>query len=205
MKLYYAPGVCSIGIHVLLEEIGKPYELEADNFREGAQYKPEYTSVSAKSKVPALQRDDGSILTEFPVIARWLALQNPQANLIPKDPETDIRAMEVMEYCVGTIHAQGFTRLFRTERFAPSPTDHDAVKAAGRENIEKGFAIVDKALAGKQYLGGDQLSAADAALFYVEVWAARVGVTLPPNVAAHWERMKARPAVQRVMQQEGVA
>jgi glutathione S-transferase len=205
MKLYYAPGVCSIGIHVLLEEIGKPYELEAVNFREGAQYKPEYTSVSAKSKVPALQRDDGSILTEFPVIARWLALQNPQANLIPKDPETDIRAMEVMEYCVGTIHAQGFTRLFRTERFAPSPSDHDAVKAAGRENIEKGFAIVDKALAGKQYLGGDQLSAADAALFYVEVWAARVGVTLPPNVAAHWERMKARPAVQRVMQQEGVA
>jgi glutathione S-transferase len=205
MKLYYAPGVCSIGIHLLLEEIGKPYELEAVNFREGAQYKPGYTTVSAKSKVPALERDDGSILTEFPVIARWLALQNPQANLIPKDPETDIRAMEVMEYCVGTIHAQGFTRLFRTERFAPSPSDHDAVKATGRENIEKGFAIVDKALAGKQYLGGDQLSAADAALFYVEVWAARVGVTLPPNVAAHWERMKARPAVQRVMQKEGVA
>jgi glutathione S-transferase len=65
MKLYYAPGVCSIGIHVLLEEIGKPYELEAVNLREGAQYKPEFTSVSAKSKVPTLQRDDGSILTEF--------------------------------------------------------------------------------------------------------------------------------------------
>lgn len=206
MKLYYAPGVCSIGIHVLLEEIGKPYELQAVNFREGAQYKPEFTSVSAKSKVPALERDDGSILTEFPVIARWLALQNPQANLIPQDPETDIRAMEVMEYCVGTIHAQGFTRLFRTERFAPSPSDHDAVKAAGRENIEKGFAIVDKVLAGKQYLGGDHLSAADAALFYVEFWGAdRVGMTLPPNVAAHYERMKSRPAVQRAMQQEGVA
>ncbi len=206
MKLYYAPGVCSIGIHVLLEEIGKPYDLERVDLREGAQFQPKYTSVSAKSKVPALQRDDGSILTEFPVIARWLALQNPQANLIPKDPETDIRAMEVMEYCVGTIHAQGFTRLFRTDRFAPSPSDHEAVKATGRENIEKGFAIVDKALAGKQYLGGDQLSAADAALFYVEFWAAdRVGMTLPPNVAAHYQRMKARPAVQRVMQQEGVA
>jgi glutathione S-transferase len=205
MKLYYAPGVCSIGIHVLLEEIGKPYDLEQVNFREGAQYKPEFTAVSAKSKVPALQRDDGSILTEFPVIARWLALQNPQANLIPNDPEIDIRAMEVMEYCVGTIHAQGFTRLFRTERFAPSPSDHDTVKATGRENIAKGFAVVDKALAGKSYLGGDQLSAADAALFYVEVWAARIGMALPPNVAAHYERMKSRPAVQRVMQQEGVA
>ncbi len=120
MKLYYAPGACSIGIHVLLEEIGKPYQTEAVNFREGAQYKPPFTGINAKSKVPTLERDDGSILTEFPVIARWLALKNPQANLIPKDEETDIRAMEVMEYVVGTIHSQGFTRLFRTERFAPS-------------------------------------------------------------------------------------
>ena len=69
MKLYYAPGVCSIGIHVLLEEIGKPYELEAINLREGAQYKPEYASVNPKSKVPALVRDDGSLLTEYPAIA----------------------------------------------------------------------------------------------------------------------------------------
>jgi glutathione S-transferase len=205
MKLYYAPGACSFGIHVLLEEIGKPYQIEAVNFREAAQYKPPYTGINPKSKVPTLERDDGSILTEFPVIARWLASQNPEANLIPKDPETDIRAMEAMEYCVGTIHAQGFTRLFRTERFAPSASDHDAVKAAGRENIEKGFAIVEKALAGKQYLGGNQLSAADAALFYVEYWGAkRVGMTLPPNCAAHFERMMARPAVQRALAQEGM-
>jgi glutathione S-transferase len=205
MKLYYAPGACSFGIHLLLEEIGKPYQIEAVNFREGAQYKPPYTAVNPKSKVPTLERDDGSILTEFPVIARWLALQNPQAGLIPPDPETDIRATEVMEYCVGTIHSQGFTRLFRTERFAPSASDHEAVKTFGREQIDKGFAVVDKALQGKSYLGGDKLSAADAALFYVEYWGAkRVGMTLPPNCAAHFERMMARPAVQRALQQEGM-
>ena len=82
MKLYYAPGACSIGIHVLLEEIGKPYQAEAVNLRDGAQFKPPFTGVNAKAKVPTLERDDGSILTEFPVIARWLARQNPQANLI---------------------------------------------------------------------------------------------------------------------------
>jgi glutathione S-transferase len=205
MKLYYAPGACSIGIHVLLEEIGKPYQAEIVNFREGAQYKPPFTGINPKSKVPTLERDDGSILTEFPVIARWLARQNPQARLIPEDAETDIRAMEVMEYCVGTIHAQGFARLFRTERFAPSASDHEAVKAAGREAIDKGFAAVDKALAGKTYLGGDRLSAADAALFYVEYWGAkRVGMNLPANCAAHFDRMMARPAVQRALQQEGM-
>src|SRR6516162_9544681 len=103
MKLFYAPGVCSIGIHVLLEEIGKPYQLELVHLREGAQYKPPFTGVSPKGKVPALERDDGSVLTEFPVIARWLGRQ---ANLLPKDDEADTRAMEAMEYVVGTMQAR---------------------------------------------------------------------------------------------------
>ncbi len=174
MKLYYAPGACSIGIHVLLEEIGKPYQTEPVNLRDGAQFKPPFTGVNAKAKVPTLERDDGSILTEFPVIARWLARQNPQANLIPKDEEADTRAMEAMEYIVGTIHSQGFTRIFRTDRFAPSQSDHEAVKATGRENAEKGFALIDKQLEGKQYLAGE-FSIADAALFYVEYWASEAG------------------------------
>jgi glutathione S-transferase len=164
MKLYYAPGACSIGIHVLLEEIGKPYQLEPVNLREGAQFKPPFASVTPKAKVPALERDDGSVLTEFPVIARWLGRQ---ANLLPKDDEADTRAMEAMEYAVGTMHGQGFARLFRTERFAPSAADHDAVKSAGREVVEKGFAVLDKALAGKNYIAGSELSPADTALFYV--------------------------------------
>jgi glutathione S-transferase len=205
MKLYYAPGVCSIGIHVLLEEIGKPYDLQVVNLREGAQYKPEFTTVSAKSKVPALERDDGSILTEFPVIASYLAKTNPQAKLIPQDIETEMRAMEAMEYAVGTMHGQGFARIFRPGNFGPAEQE-EQVKARGREMVEKGFAILDKALAGKHYLGGDTLSTGDTAVFYVEFWAAaRLNMKLPPNVAAHYERMKSRPAVQRAMQQEGVA
>jgi glutathione S-transferase len=205
MKLYYMPGVCSVGIHVLLEEIGKPYQTQLVDFREGAQYKPPFTGKNPKSKVPTLERDDGSILTEFPVIARWLGRQNPQAKLIPQDEEADTRAMEVMEYVVGTIHSQGFTRIFRSERFAPSAADHDKVKVQGREVIDKGFAVVDQALEGKSYLGGNDLSIADAALFYVEFWGAkRLGMQLPKNVAAHYARMMARPAVQRVMQAEGL-
>ena len=200
MKLFYAPGVCSIGIHVLLEEIGKPYELELVNLREGAQFKPPFPAVSPKGKVPALERDDGSVLTEFPVIARWLG---KQANLLPKDDEADTRAMEAMEYAVSTMHGQGFARLFRTERFAPSASDHEAVKAAGREVVEKGFAVLDNVLAGKNYIAGNEFSPADTALFYVEFWAAkRLNMKLPANVAAHYDRMMARPSVQRVMQQE---
>jgi glutathione S-transferase len=205
MKLYFSPGACSLGIHVLLEEIGKPYETAPVNLREGAQYKPEFTAINPKSKVPTLERDDGSVLTEFPAIAYWLAGTNPDAKLLPADLDGQAHALEAMDYAVATLHMQGFGRLFRPSGFAPNAADEEAVKSRGKEILEKGFALMDKKLAGKDYLVGT-FSIADAALFYVEFWAtARFAMTLPPNCAAHYERMKGRPAVARVMAQEGLA
>jgi glutathione S-transferase len=103
------------------------------------------------------------------------------------------------------MHMQGFTRIFRPGNFAPNAADEEAVKARGKEIFEKGLAVMDKALAGKEYVVGP-FSIADAALFYVEFWAAaRVKMDLPANSAAHFKRMLARPAVQRMMEQEGLA
>ncbi len=205
MKLLFAPGACSLGIHLLLEEIGKPYETQRVNLQEGAQYKPDFTTINPKSKVPTLMRDDGSVLTEFPAIAYWLARTNPQAKLLPDDVDAQARALEAMDYVVSTMHMQGFTRIFRPGNFAPNAADEEAVKARGKEIFEKGLTVMDKALAGKEYLVG-AFSIADAALFYVEFWAAaRLKMALPENCAAHYQRMLARPAVQRMMQQEGLA
>jgi glutathione S-transferase len=97
MKLLFAPGTCSLGIRLLLEEIGKPYETQRVNLQEGAQHKPDFTSVNPKSKVPTLVRDDGSVLTEFPAIAFWLARTNPEAKLPPDDPDGQARALEAMD------------------------------------------------------------------------------------------------------------
>ena len=204
MKLMYSPGACSVGIHVLLEEIGKPYEAQLVNLREGAQYKPEFTSVNPKSKVPTLVRDDGSVLTEYPAIAYWLARTNPDKKLLPDDVDAQARMIEAMDYAVATIHMQGFTRIFRPANFTPNPEDEDKVKERGKELVEKGFAVMDKALAGKDYLVGS-FSIADSALFYTEFWGAkRMNMKLPANCEAHLNRMLARPAVQKVMQQEGL-
>lgn len=205
MKLYMAPGACSLGIHILLEEIGKPYETAAVNLREGAQYQPAYTAINPKSKVPTLVRDDGSILTEYPAIAVYLARSNPEAKLLGSGVEEEVRALEAMDYAVATIHMQAFARMFRAGNFTPNAADEDAVKARGRELAEKGFARMDAALAVRDYLTG-AFSVADTALFYVEFWAtARVGLTLPAHCAAHYQRMLARPAVARAMAQEGLA
>lgn len=205
MKLYYAPGACSIGIHVLLEEIGKPYEAVAVNLREGAQFKPDFTGVNPKSKVPTLVRDDGSVQTEYPAIAFWLAATNPQAGLMPDSPEGQARALEATDYCVATMHMQGFGRIFRPAGFAPTEADHKAVQARGEEIFQKGLELMDKTLAGKEWVAG-QYSFADSALFYVSFWwNGRLKKDLPGNVAAHYGRMNARPAVQRTLKAEGFA
>ena len=205
MKLYYMPGACSLGIHVLLEEIGKPYDLQKIDGAKQEQYGPDFVKLNPKSKVPTLVRDDSSVLTEYPAIAVWLARKNPEAGLLPGDADAEARALEAMDYAVSTMHMQGFSRMFRPANYAPTEADHDKVKARGKEIMENGLALMDKALEGKEYIAG-KFSVADAALFYVEFWAAgRMKMPLPKNVAAHYERMKARPAVKRVLEQEGLA
>jgi glutathione S-transferase len=204
MKLYYMPGACSLGIHVILEEIGKPYDLQKIDGAAREQYGSDFVKINPKSKVPTLTRDDGSVLTEFPAIATWLARKNPEKGLMPTDADAEASALEAMDYAVSTMHMQGFSRMFRPANYAPTEADHDAVKARGKEIMEKGLELMNKSLEGKEYLAG-KFSVADAALFYVEFWAAgRMKMPLPKNVAAHYERMKARPAVKRVLEQEGL-
>jgi len=204
VKLYYAPGACSLGIHVLLEEIGKPYETERAVLQAPPSERP-LTKVNPKSKVPTLIRDDGSVLTEFGAIATYLARTNPDKHLLPSDVEGEVRALETMDYCVGTVHMQGFARLFRPGNYSPNEADQEAVKARGRELIEKGYELLDQRMNGRDYAVGP-FSVADAALFYVEFWGAgRMGMQLPSALAAHYERMKARPAVATTLKAEGFA
>jgi glutathione S-transferase len=205
MKLYYSPGACSIGIHVLLEEIGKPYETELRSTRDGSLQQPDFVAKNPKSKVPTLERDDGSVLTEYPAIAWWLASTHPEAKLLPGSVEGQTRAIEATDYCVATMHMQGFARIFRPGNFAPDEAQHDAVKARGREIFTKGLTLLDRQLDGREYIAGDY-SFADTAVFYVSFWwSERVKEALPGNVAAHYGRMRARPAVQRTMAAEGLA
>jgi glutathione S-transferase len=202
MKLYYSPGACSLGIHVLLEEIGKPYELVLANLRLPPPER-DLTAINPKSKVPTLVRDDGSVLTEYPAIAWWLAAGSPQAKLFPADAEGQARTLEALDYFVATVHMQGFFRLFSAGRLK-TPEEQEGQRTLGAEIANRGFARAEALLDGKDWLAGTY-SAADTALFYVSNWAGNFGITLPPRVAAHFARMKARPAVASALKQEGLS
>jgi glutathione S-transferase len=178
------------------------FEAYIVNLMAGDQNKPGYLAINPKSTIPTLVRDDGTALTEFGAIAYWLARTYPKAKLMPGDPEGDTLVIETMDYAVGTIHGQGFARIFTTASFTPNEADHEAVKAHGKEIVEKAFVVMDQVLAGKDYVAGS-FSIADAALFYVEFWADKIKIDLPPNCLCHYQRMLARPVVQRVLREEG--
>jgi glutathione S-transferase len=206
MKLYWGSHTCAIGIHILLEEIGLTYETEKLDVDGGATREPSFLAVNPKGKVPTLVRDDGSVLTEFGAIATWLALTHPKSGLLPRDAEIEARALEAMAYVEGTIHGQGYARIFKPETFEPQDAIHGAlglgqstVRKQGKEIVEMGFAILDTSLVQHDYAAGDEFTIADAALFYVERWAGAHEIALPVNIQAHFSRMLARPSVHKVM------
>jgi glutathione S-transferase len=139
-RLFYAPGACSIGIHVLLEEIGLPYAAEPVNLREPAAHRP-LTALNPKSRVPALLRQDGSVLTEFSAIAVWLAGTHPAAALLPGEADHEAVKARGRE-----IVAKGFSIL-----------DH---ALAGREYVTGRFSIADAALFNVGFWAADRLGIA---------------------------------------------
>ncbi len=204
MKFYMTPGSCTTGIHILLEEIGLVFEAYLVNLMAGDQHKADYLAINPKGTIPTLVRQDGTALTEFQSIAWWLAKTYPKRKLLPETLEDEVRVLEVMNYAVNTIHGQGFTRIFTTEKYTPNEADYDIVKAQGHEIVNKAFAIVNDLLAGHDYVVS-HFTIADAALFYVEFWANRIDIALPENCQAHYQRLLTRPAVRQVLMEEGYA
>ncbi len=202
LKFHMTPGSCSTGIHILLEECGLVFEAHLVNLMAGDQNRPEYLALNPKGTIPTLARDEGPPLTDFLSIAWWLARAYPRRKLLPDDLEGELRALELMSHAVNTIHGQGFTRIFTTDKYTSNPAEKEAVKAQGREIVERGFALMNAQLEGQEYLTG-RFGIADAALFYVEFWADRIAIPLPPNCEAHYRRLLQRPAVRQVMMEEG--
>ena len=202
MKFYMTPGSCTTGIHIILEELDEIFEVTIVNLPNGDHFKPDYVAVNPKSTIPALVRQDGTVLTEVLAIAFWLARTHPRAHFWPNDSELEARAVEVMATVVGTIHGQGFARIFATNSFSPNQADHPAIQQLGRDIIDKNFAFLDHLLPADGYVATD-FSVADPLLFYVSFWADKLAIPLPDKVAAHYRRMLTRPAVQRVLREEG--
>jgi len=202
MRFYFTPGACSIGIHILLEELDLVFEAYLVNLMAGDQHKPDFLAVNPKGTIPTLVSDNGTSYSEYQAIAYWLACKHPKAHLLPNDVDLAAKAMEIMNYVVGTIHGQGFLRIFVPEKFNTAPEAAPVIKMEGEALVNKAFAILNAQIDDSGYCLGD-FSIADTALFYVEFWAQRSGIQLPANCLQHYRLMLSRPAVKRVLLEEG--
>ncbi|EHL96675.1 putative glutathione S-transferase [Acetobacteraceae bacterium AT-5844] len=206
MKLFYSPGACSVAIHVILEEIGRPHELQLVSLKDQAQFTPEFRAVNPKGKVPVLLRDNGKVLTELTAIAFYLGAAYPEAGLWPADLDDQAETLAFVDYIAGTVHPQGFTRQFRASRFTPNPADEAKVVEQGKELAAGYFKTIDETWKGDTWVMPFGYSIADAALFFVEFWAVkRVGMPVPPRIEAHLKAMLGRPAVQRALAASGMS
>jgi glutathione S-transferase len=200
MKLYYAPGACSLSPHIVTRELGLPVRLQKVNNKEKTvEGGGDYWQVNGKGYVPALELDNGEVLTEGPAIVQYLADQKPEAGLVPKAGSMErYRVQEWLNFVTSEIHKQ-FSPLFR-------PNTPEEYKTICKENLAKRFAWLDKQLAGKDYLMGKRFTVADAYLFTVLRWTVPMKIDLAPwpNLAAYLQRVGKRPKVKEAMQEEGL-
>jgi glutathione S-transferase len=200
MKLYYAPGVCSLSPHIVAREAGIPLELKkVDTKTKAIEGGGDYWKINARGYVPALELDNGDILTEGPAIVQYLADQKPESGLAPRNGTIErYRLQEWLNFLTAEIHKQ-FSPLFKSN----TPEDY---KKIAKENLATRFDWLNGQLAGKDYLTGKQFTVADAYLFVLLNWTKFQSIDLArwPNLAAFQARVGARPKVQEALQNEGL-
>jgi glutathione S-transferase len=198
MKLYFSPSACSLSPHIVAREAGIDLELEkVDGAKKQTASGADFWAINPKGYVPALQLDDGQVLTEGPAIVQYLADQKPESGLAPAAGTlARYRLQEWLNFISTELHKQ-YSPLF-------NPKMSDETKAFQREYLGKRIAFVAKAVEGERYLMGAGFSVADAYLFTVLSWSKHVGVDLAawPAIVSYMQRVGERPAVKAALDAE---
>lgn len=200
MKLYCKPGACSLSPHIVALECGLDFtQVNVDLQKKVTEQGEDYWQINPKGQVPALQFDDGSILTEGVAIVQYLADLKPDRNLLaPTGSLTRYHTLEWLSYVSSELH-KGFSPLFR-------PDTPEEYKAIARAQLEKKYQQVNEALQDKQWLLGLRFTVADVYLFVVTRWAKAIKLNLAglDALEAWFSRVAERPAVQAALKAEGL-
>jgi len=198
VKLYFKPGACSLSPHIVLRELGLPFELEqVDTKAQRTAGGANFTEINPKKYVPTLQLDDGQVLTEGVAIVQYLADRKPDAMLAPPWGSMDrYRLQEWLNYVASELH-KSYGPVFRAS---------EEQRPALREALTPKLDFVAGQLDKRQFLMGDRFTVADAYLFTVLNWSSRVGIDLGrwPPLQAYVQRVSGRPAVRAAMEAEGL-
>ena len=205
LRLFYAPGACSLAPHIVLEETGEPFEPVLVDTKGGEHTRPDYLRINPKARVPALALGDW-VLTENPAILQFIARSYPDARLWPDHPREQAKALEWLAWMASTVHV-AYAHVRRTERYAVSESAMGDVRATGLAASRVLWAAVDLQLGAGPWALGQNHSVVDAYLLVFWTWGRGpvLGFDMAqgfPNWTAHARRMALRPAVQRAFARE---
>lgn len=203
-KLYHSPGSCSVAAHIALEEIGADYEAIVVATEKGEQRSPEHLARNPLGRVPVLETDNGP-LTELPAILAYLAVTHPGSNLQPTGTWDLARLQSFNAFMSSTVHPH-FAHNNRPARWVDSEAAQAEVVAKARTTVADLYRMLDDRIVGP-WVMGEQFTTADPYLYAITRWLPRAEIDIAryPKVAAYFAAMNARPAVQRVLAQEGLA
>jgi glutathione S-transferase len=201
LTLFYAPGACSMAPHIVMEESGEKYVPKKLDLAKGEQRAADYMKIHPLGRVPALLLDDGSPLTENTAILPYLG---KRFGLWPTDPVKEARALSAIGYFAATVHpANG--HIGRTERYTDEKAAFPGIQAKAKQSYAEYMKQIDAMYAGREWLS-DAYSVLDAYAFIFYFWHQRRGE--PAAELKHYtaakDRMLKRPAVQRVLADEGL-
>lgn len=200
MKLYYAPGACSLSPHIVLRETGHTFDLEqVDLGTKKTKSGADFTKINPKGYVPALVLDSGDVLTEGPAIVQYLA-DKAGSKLIPANGSLErYKAQEWLNFTTSELH-KSMGGLFNDKL---SPETKEIIKG----NIAKRLQYLDEHLGKNEYVLGKEFSVVDPYVFTVLGWGQYVGVDVNThaNIKAYLGRVGSRPKVQEALKAEGLS
>jgi len=205
IKLYYSPGACSLASHIALEEAGLDYETQKINTAEGEQRSDWYLKLNPRGRVPTLTVD-GNVLTENVGILTYIAGGHPKAGIWPRDTWHQAKAVSSMAWLSNTVHPT-FAHVFRPQRYTDDAQAQEAIKSHARGMYEGYLKEIDGLLQGRKWSIGDQFTVVDGYLVVFYRWGNRLKLDTKSlrNYSALIDRVLARPAVKKVMADEGIS
>lgn len=201
LTLYYAAGACSLAAHIVLEESGEKYEARRMDLSKGEQRTPEYLKIHPLGRVPALILDSGEPLTENTAILPYLG---KRFKMWPGDAIAEARALSLIGFLASTVHPAR-AHISRPERYASNKSAHPNIKETGLKAFHGYLGQIDGLYAGREWLS-ERYSVLDPYALVFYWWGVRgeVPVAQMKGYTAFKDRMLKRPAVRKVLEEEGI-
>jgi glutathione S-transferase len=201
LTLFYAPGACSMASHIVLEESGEKYQPQRMDLSKGEQKTAEYLKIHPLGRVPALKLGDGSPLAENTAILPFLG---KRFGMWPTDPLKEAQALSIVGFFATSVHP-AHAHISRPERYTEDKAAFPGIQVMGKKTFHEYLKQIDAMYAGREWLS-DKYSVLDPYAFVFYTWGVRreLPVAELKNYTALKDRMAKRPAVQRVVADEGV-